>query len=50
MYFQEIHSAGVRQLKLLMDYNCNYGQGFYFSKPVPKELFADLLKNELNEK
>lgn len=38
------------QLKLLMDYNCNYGQGFYFSKPVPKEMFADLLKNELKEK
>ena len=31
------------QLELLMGYNCNYGQGFYFSKPVPEEVFCNLL-------
>lgn len=27
------------QLELLKQFNCNVGQGFFFSKPLPKELF-----------
>ena len=32
------------QLELLADYRCNYGQGYYFSKPVPREEFQRMLK------
>lgn len=31
------------QLELLMGYDCNMGQGFYFSKPVPEGEFRDML-------
>ena len=32
------------QLKLLGDYQCDYGQGYYFSKPVPHDQFDAYLK------
>ena len=41
-----IVSKGVessRQLGSLLDVNCRYAQGFYFSKPLPVEEFADLI-------
>lgn len=31
------------QLDLLVDYQCDFGQGYYFSRPVPPEEFSDLL-------
>ena len=31
------------QLELLMDYQCDHGQGYYFSKPVPQEEFFKML-------
>jgi len=33
----------IIQLDLLMDYQCNFGQGYYFSKPLPQEEFQKLL-------
>lgn len=35
------------QLKLLQDYQCNYGQGYYFSKPLPPKEFESLLVHSL---
>ena len=35
------------QLELLMGYKCNYGQGYYFSKPVPEEKFIQILNESL---
>lgn len=32
------------QLKLLNGYRCDYGQGFYFSKPLPIEDFEELYR------
>lgn len=34
------------QLQFLINHNCNYMQGFYFSKPLPAEDFLDLLKED----
>lgn len=34
------------QLKLLRHYQCEYGQGYYFAKPMPAEDFFELLKRE----
>lgn len=31
------------QLQFLINHNCNYMQGFYFSKPLPADEFIDLL-------
>jgi diguanylate cyclase (GGDEF)-like protein/PAS domain S-box-containing protein len=36
----------VEQLEILREYNCNTIQGYLFSKPVPAEEFAELLKKE----
>ena len=35
----------VEQLEILKEYNCNTIQGYLFSKPVPAEEFAALLRN-----
>jgi len=32
------------QLDLLMEYRCDYGQGYYFSRPVPLDQFNTFLK------
>jgi diguanylate cyclase (GGDEF)-like protein/PAS domain S-box-containing protein len=34
----------IEQLEILNEYNCNIIQGYIFSKPVPAEEFASLLK------
>lgn len=31
------------QLDLLADYKCDYGQGYYFSKPIPVDEFSEFL-------
>lgn len=31
------------QLQFLINHNCNYMQGFYFSKPIPADEFKDML-------
>ncbi|WP_342433232.1 EAL domain-containing protein [Neobacillus sp. FSL H8-0543] len=35
----------VEQLEILKEYNCDTVQGYLFSKPVPAEEFASLLRN-----
>jgi len=35
------------QGKLLSDMGCDYGQGYYFSKPVPEKEFVAILKRNL---
>lgn len=37
------------QLDLLVSYSCDYGQGDYFSKPIPPENFLELLNEEKNQ-
>lgn len=32
------------QLKMLEAFDCDYGQGYYFSRPVPEAAFTELLK------
>ena len=34
----------IEQLELLRQYQCEYGQGYYFAKPMKAEAFLDLLK------
>jgi len=34
------------QLQFLMNHQCNYMQGFYFSKPLPAQDFLELLKED----
>lgn len=41
-----IETAG--QLELLKSYQCDYGQGYFFSKPVPPEEFRHLLETGIN--
>ena len=36
----------IEQLELLRQYQCEYGQGYYFAKPMGAEAFLDLLKKE----
>ena len=36
------------QLKLLGDYHCKYGQGYYFSRPIPLRDFEKLLESTQN--
>ena len=36
----------VEQLDLLHQYHCDYGQGYYFAKPMSAESFLELLKKE----
>lgn len=36
----------VEQLDLLHQYHCDYGQGYYFAKPMSAEAFLELLKKE----
>lgn len=35
------------QLDLLADYQCDYGQGYYFSRPVPLDRFDEFLKEHI---
>lgn len=36
----------VEQMLLLRQYQCEYGQGYYFAKPMPAEELLELLKRE----
>lgn len=36
------------QADLLTAYKCDYGQGYYFSKPIPKDQFDAYLKDRMN--
>ena len=36
------------QADLLTAYNCDYGQGYYFSKPIPWDEFDLYLKEHMN--
>ena len=38
------------QLGLLRDYGCDYGQGYYFSRPVPPEEFDGFLQKNLTNR
>lgn len=35
------------QLELLTNYQCDYGQGYYFSKPVPLDEFDEFLEKHM---
>lgn len=37
------------QVAFLSSMGCNYGQGFYFSQPVPKQQMTDLFKNRIKK-
>lgn len=37
-----VETAG--QLEILRQYHCDYGQGYYFSKPVPESKFEEFLQ------
>ncbi len=36
------------QYRLLKELGCDIIQGYYFSKPVPPEKFADLIEKEIS--
>ena len=36
-----------KQVEILKEFKCDYGQGYYFSKPVPEEEFRKLIEEEL---
>jgi len=38
----------VEQMKLLLESECDYGQGYYFSKPIPGDEFLQLLSRPDN--
>ena len=38
----------AEQLSFLQDHECDQGQGFYFSRPVPADAFATLLANGIS--
>lgn len=43
----EVISEGIeneRQLDFLVQNRCDYGQGFFFSKPVPSEVMTNIIK------
>ena len=37
------------QLELLTDYRCDYGQGYYFSRPLSVEKFEEFIKKHAKE-
>jgi predicted signal transduction protein with EAL and GGDEF domain len=39
----------VEELKFLQAHQCDEAQGYYFSRPVPAQQFADLLENGLSD-
>ena len=36
----------VEQLRMLRQYECEYGQGYFFAKPMTAEAFFELLQKE----
>jgi len=48
----EVIAEGVEtetQMKFLLDNNCHFFQGYYFSKPIPVDEFILLLSKERNQ-
>ena len=46
----EVVAEGIEtneQLNILKNMGCEYGQGYYFSKPVKKAQFETMLRNQL---
>ena len=39
----------TKELAFLQDHRCDQAQGYYFSRPVPPQQFAELLKNGIKE-
>lgn len=49
----EVIAEGIeteKELERLKEMNCDYGQGFYFAKPLPIEVFESLLAETLKTK
>lgn len=36
----------AEQLDLLHQYHCDYGQGYYFAKPMSSDAFFELIRTE----
>ncbi len=39
----------LEELEILKDIGCEYGQGFYFTKPLPQEEFVELMKVSISK-
>jgi EAL domain-containing protein (putative c-di-GMP-specific phosphodiesterase class I) len=47
----EVLAEGIEtkeQLEQIKEIGCDYAQGYYFYKPMPKEEFEELMRKQLN--